>query len=77
MLELRFHRDLYDGAAVDVAVRTYERYARIERAEEESHWVVRVRARMPDRELAVARELGNYALGTTVRQRGPAGEGAR
>jgi hypothetical protein len=77
MFELRFHRELYDGAAVDVAVRTYERYARIERTEEPTHWVLRIRARTPERERAVALELGNYALGTTIRQRGPAEEAER
>lgn len=70
MTELRFHRDLYDGRAVDEAIKTFERYAAIERAESESHWLVRVSADAPARERRVAGELSNFALGLTVRHQG-------
>lgn len=71
MTELRFHRDLYDGEAVDEAIKTFDRYAKIERAEEETHWIVRLTcdAASPHaRELRIAGELGNFALGLTIRR---------
>lgn len=67
MRELRFHRELYRGEAVDAAAKLYTPYAQIELLEEPSHWVVRVTAASPVRELRVARELANHALGATVR----------
>jgi len=63
--ELRLHRALYDGAAVDAALQVYAAHGRIERAEEPAHWVVRVTATSPARERRVALELANYALGLT------------
>lgn len=69
MRELRFHRELYRGEDVDQAIRVYDRFARIERAEEEAHWVVRVEASSPARSRRVADELANYALGLTVQHR--------
>ena len=68
MIELRFHRDLYAGVAVDEAVKTYARFAQFELEEAPGEWVVRLTARTPDRERKVARELGNMALGLTVRR---------
>lgn len=70
MREARFHRELYRGEQVDEAVKVYERFARIERAEEDTHWVVRVETESPDRERKIADELANYALGLTIQQRG-------
>ncbi|MEI8259299.1 MAG: HxsD-like protein [Deltaproteobacteria bacterium] len=72
MTELRLHRELYAGTAVDAAVKMYSRFAAFELLEEASHWVVRVTAKSPARETQVARELANYALGTTIRERGAA-----
>jgi hypothetical protein len=69
MRELRFHRDLYRGEAVDAATKIYAPYARIERVEEPACWVVRVSASSPAREQRVARELANHALGATIRDR--------
>jgi hypothetical protein len=69
MRELRFHRDLYRGEAVDAAAKVYAPYARIELVEEPACWVVRVSAASPAREQRVARELANHALGTTIRER--------
>ncbi len=70
MREVRFHRELYRGEDVDQAIKVYDRYARIERAEEPSHWVVRVDASTPERGRKVADELANYALGLTIQSRG-------
>ncbi len=69
MRELRFHRDLYRGESVDEAIKTFDRYAKIERAEEGEHWVVRLEAASPARERRVALELSNFALGLTIRSR--------
>ena len=68
MTELRLHRDLYDGEAVDEAIKTFERFATIERAQDDEHWIVRLSADAPPRERRVAGELGNYALGLTIRR---------
>ena len=71
MTELRFHRDLYDGAAVDEAIKTFDRFATIERAEEESHWIVRLStdaSGSKERERRIAGELANFALGLTIRR---------
>jgi hypothetical protein len=72
LTELRLHRELYAGTAVDAAVKFYARFATFELVEEATHWVVRVTSKNPARETQVARELGNYALGTTIRERGAA-----
>ncbi len=69
MIELRFHRELYRGEAVDQAAKTLGPYATLELVEEPTHWVVRVTGSSPAREKRVARELGNHALGLTVRAR--------
>ena len=69
MIELRFHRDLYAGASVDEAVKAYARFAEFQLREEPGEWVVQITARTPEREKKVARELGNMALGLTVRRR--------
>src|SRR5690606_31788820 len=68
--ELRLHRELYRGEHVDQAIKIYDRFAKIERAEEESHWIVRLEATSPERERKIAGELANYALGLTIQQRG-------
>lgn len=70
MREVRFHRELYRGELVDQAIKVYERYATIERDEDESYWAVRVIAQSPERERRVADELANYALGLTIQKRG-------
>lgn len=70
MTEIRFHRTLYPGNAVDQAIQTYEPYATLERAEEPLHWVVRITASSESRERRIAGELGNFALGLAVRSGG-------
>jgi len=68
--ELRLHRTLYRGTAVDEAIKVYGSYATLEQAEEGDHWVVRVSGTSPARERRVARELANTALGLTVAAHG-------
>jgi hypothetical protein len=72
VIELRFHRELYAGEAVDLAVKRFARFGAFELVEEPSHWLVRFTARTPARERAVAGELGNFALGSTAQRRGGA-----
>lgn len=76
MIELRFHRELYDGNAVDEAVNMFEGYATFERAEEPSHWVVRLGSDSQAREQKIAAELSNFALGLTIRKGGTLGASA-
>jgi hypothetical protein len=67
VIERRFHRELYPDAALDGALEVFARFASFERADEGDYRVVRITAKRPERELKVARELGNYALGLTRR----------
>ena len=69
MIELRLHREIYRGTAVDEAVKVFAGYASFELVEEPEHWVVRVTGKSPARERRVAGELGNYALGLTIKHR--------
>jgi hypothetical protein len=71
MREVRFHREVYRGEAVDAAIRTFEPWARVEREASPTHWIVRISARSPAVERRVAGELSNYALGLTVRDGAP------
>ena len=71
MIELRFHRDLYRGESVDAAAKALAPYATaVDRAEEPTHWILRVTASSPERERRVAGEISNRALGITVRGAG-------
>lgn len=63
MRECRFHKDLYDDAAVQGAVEVYAPYAEIAVRDEGEHRVVHVTAKTPARARRVALELANYALG--------------
>lgn len=72
MTELRFHREVYVGEAIDEAVKTWSNFADFELSETEAHWVVKV---TPKHEAAAARiigEFGNYVLGLTVDRGGVA-----
>lgn len=69
MKVLRLHRELYSGAAVDAALGVFAPHGTFERKEEPSYWVVEIAARTPERERRIAGELGNYALGLTVKGR--------
>jgi hypothetical protein len=68
VIELRFHRELYSGNAIDEALKIFSGYGSIEQAEEEAHWIVRISAD-PAREKRIAGELANYALGLTIKSR--------
>ena len=70
MIELRFHEELYDGFAIDEAVKLYEPYATFTLSREAGGFVVKIDAR-PEEEggadpALVAAELMNYALGKTI-----------
>ncbi len=69
MRELRFPKDVYLGEQVDAAIKTYDAFATIETLETDSAWVVRISASSRARERRVAGELGNHALGATIRHR--------
>jgi hypothetical protein len=71
VIELRFHRELYAGTAIDAALVRLAAYASFERAEDGAHFVVRVLGDDAARVRKVARELGNFALGLTVEKGGP------
>ena len=71
MIELRFHRDLYAGTAIDAALVRLSGYAAFERAVDGEHFVVKVLGDDDKRVRKVARELGNFALGLTVEKGGP------
>jgi len=70
MRELKFHRDLYQGEQIDAAVKLYEKFGDFTLATEGEHFVVRMEAKSEGRERRLAGELGNYALGLTIQQRG-------
>lgn len=77
MTELRFHEELYDGFAIDEAVKAYASYAEAELSREGVAYVVRVTA-LPSAaddgidEATLAAELSNYALGLTIERGGKA-----
>jgi hypothetical protein len=71
VIELRFHRELYAGTAIDAALVRLAAYATFERAQDGAHFVVRVTGSTEQRARKVARELGNFALGLTVEKGGP------
>jgi hypothetical protein len=66
VIELRFHRAIYRGTAVDEAAKQFAGRVALELAEEPEHWLVKVTAETPAREQAAAGELANWALGLTV-----------
>jgi hypothetical protein len=70
VIALRLHRALYRGVCVDEAVQALDRFATMERADEETHWVVRLTSASPERERRLAGELANRALGLTVQRGG-------
>ena len=70
MIELQFHRAIYAGPSVDEAVKVFASYATFELEEQPEHWRVRITAASADRERRIAGELGNYALGLTIKSGG-------
>lgn len=71
MIELRFHREIYDGSAIERALGVYRPYGTLTLEEGAVHWIVRVAETPGDAEHAwtLARELANYALGATIEAR--------
>lgn len=67
--ELRLHRELYAGTALDQAIELYAGHADITRTDDGAHTVVTIASARPGRAQKVARELGNYALGLTIQAR--------
>jgi hypothetical protein len=65
--EVRFHRSLYAGKAVDEAVKAFAAFGAFELCEEPEYWVARVTASDPGDERRLVGELANYALGTTIK----------
>jgi len=71
MSALKFHKTLYEGLAVDAAMKRFARFANFETDDDARYWVVRVRAHRPEQQLRVERELANFALGLTIERGGP------
>ncbi len=67
MTALKFHRAVYSGRAVDEAVKTFAGFAEFTLREEPEHWVVELDG--GEREVEIAGELANFALGLTVKNR--------
>jgi hypothetical protein len=65
VIELRFHRELYAGNAIDEALKTFARFAKFEQAEEPTHWIVRLTTGDPDRERRITIKSGGVT-GATV-----------
>jgi hypothetical protein len=81
VIELRFHEELYDGFAIDEAVKAYAEFMSAELFREQQGYVVRVTASPAASEqgideATVAAELANYALGKTI-ERSRTAEDAR
>lgn len=71
-MTLRFHRELYDGKAVDAAVKRFGEYAAFTLSEEPAYWVVAFEPAEGVDARELGGELGNCALGLTIEQRGSA-----
>lgn len=69
MVEKHFRSDLYDGTAVDSAVKVYERFGSFELERRDGAFVVRVTAKAGIDERELADELCNFALGETIEKR--------
>ncbi len=69
MRTLRFPKTLYPGEHVDEALKTFDRFGTITRAEDETAWVVQIEASSRAKARRLAGEIANFALGLTVRNR--------
>lgn len=69
--DLKFHRELYAGEAVDEAVQRYRKHIEVEMHELPDVWHLRLRSIKPGLTRRVAHELANYALGLTIQRGGP------
>jgi hypothetical protein len=87
VIELRFHHELYDSAAIDEAIEVYAPYAALTLTRDPAALIVKIDRAASDSSsraagdeagedpALVAAELMNYALGRTV-ERSRAGGGA-
>jgi hypothetical protein len=71
MIELRFHRDLYDLAAVDEASKIYGPYGAIDVVHDDTGCLVRLTVSADTvaqgiDERTLGAEMSNYALGMTI-----------
>jgi hypothetical protein len=71
VIELVFHEELYDGFAIDEAVKVYSDYAGMELLRKDGGYVVRVSAgpqaiEQGIDESVLCGEILNYALGKTI-----------
>jgi hypothetical protein len=73
VIELRFHREIYAGEAIDAAVKAFDGLASFDLAEETEYWVVRLSEYEEERVGEIAGEFANHALGLTIERRGAAG----
>ena len=75
MIAIHFHHELYDGFAIDEAVKVYAPFASAELSRETAAYVVRLSANDEAKaegfdEATIAAELANYALGKTIERGG-------
>jgi len=67
VIEVRFHEELYDGFAIDEAVKLYGPYATFALSREAGGYVVKIEGQEGGAdESVIAAELANYALGKTI-----------
>jgi hypothetical protein len=78
VIEVRFHEELYDGFAIDEAVKLYGPYATFALSREAGGYVVKIEGQEGGAdESVIAAELANYALGKTIeRSRASAADAA-
>ena len=77
MIAIHFHHELYDGFAIDEAVKVYAPFVSAELSREPAAFLVKLTARAEAIEQGldeetISAELANYALGKTI-ERGGAG----
>jgi hypothetical protein len=78
VIELRFHEELYDGFAIDEAVKAFAGFATMDLTRDGGAYVVKVTAG-PEAlekgidERVISAELGNYALGLSIERARSAG----
>ncbi|MBX3125823.1 MAG: HxsD-like protein [Polyangiaceae bacterium] len=70
MTELRFAKDLYSGEAIDAAVKAYAEVCSATLSATDDYWCVVITEPVGVSEALIASELGNYALGLTIEDRG-------
>ena len=68
--ELRFHRDIYAGEAVDEAVKLFSGFADFELLEQDDAWIVSLTAKNPAQQTRLCGEFSNFALGLTIQRGG-------